>query len=287
MGNFCTNRPGPCVRLTKTSGAILGFGGGTNLEWVVPFFDETKFTATQKLRQPVKEFFDDLKDFIVNSGGVGGGIADIIFKGLDLFGVQLFRKDFYIQAWTGEEPTPFSLTLKFFLGMQGKWDALAEVYEPVMTLMQQTVPQEPSKNVLTSPAPSPFSAFTSFAETVISAALAQGGAVAQAVSILGVNGKNAASTLKNLSSQILNQSQGGGSWAVEFGWTDGVSHNAPKIYFKIPSTIVESSTWSFSPAMQSINGRVYPISGELQLNFRTQSIITSPDLKDNQANQGT
>src|ERR1700690_3130617 len=99
--NLCTNRPGPCVVLTKSSGSILGFSN-QNLSWVVPFFDETKFTATQKLKQPVKEFFDDLKDFITSSGGAIGGVADLVMKGLDLFGVQLFSKGFYAQAWTGE-----------------------------------------------------------------------------------------------------------------------------------------------------------------------------------------
>ena len=280
-----TDRAGPCIVITKTTGSITGVGT-PGPSWLIPFFDETKFTATQKLKQPVKEFFDDLKDFIVSESSVigGGGVAgvtDAILKGLDLFGLQLFSKGFYAQAWAGEEPTPFSLTLKFFLGMQGLWDAGKEVFAPVMDIMAHTVPLETGSVFLSAPLPSPLATFTNFSANVL-AGISQ--AAASFGEIVGA-GASQFVTSANTYGKSIASVPFGGTWQVAFGWKDNTS-GAPKLYFNITNCIVESSTWSFSPMTQLKNNKAYPITGELQLNFRTQTLLTNLSLVDNQATGG-
>jgi hypothetical protein len=274
---LCTDRPGPCVVLTKSIGEVTGFSN-SEITWTIPFYDETKFTATQKLRQPVKEFFNDLKDFVINSGGVIGGLADLAFQGLDMFGVQLFQKGFYAQAWAGEEPTPFSLTFKFFLGMQGKWDAFTEVFNPVMAIMQQTVPRslEEPPDSISPPAPSPFAVFTQFAGNIIQRVISGNSGASSATAL----GQFAVDTTQNTFRNTTTVN--GGTWDVGFGWTNGNVSLSPKIYYLIPLTVVESSTWSFSPMTQLVGDNVYPITGELQLNFRTQALLTNATMTDHQ-----
>lgn len=286
----CTDRAGPCVVITKRFGSILGISPTDDVaSWVIPFFDETKFSATQKLKQPVKEFFDDLKDFIINSDAVSASglsnIADAIFKGLDLFGIQLFSKGFFAQAWHGEEPTPFSLTLKFFMGMLGVWDASVEVFTPIINIIKQTVPQEPKPwSLITPPLPSPAATFVAFSGQIIGGVASAVGAGVQA--ILGTNPVTSAagtvvdSALNWFTDKIVN-STAGGTWRVEFGWKDKGS-TTPKIYFSIPFVIVESSTWSFSPMLQQKGTKYYPINGEITLNFKTQTFLTNLDLQDSQ-----
>jgi hypothetical protein len=300
-----SNKPGPCVRLTKKS---VNSEKGGDVEWIVPFSNETKFTATQKFKKPIKDFFDALKDALVNNADFTGSPLSIVAAELpqilDLFGVKLFSRLYYAQGWVGEEPMPFSVTLDFFRGMRGEWNALKEVYNPIITLIAHTVPYDGVESTgqrngakIESPSPSSFDVFVAFSEEIITGALTEvanganaigvGTVVGPAISLAKTGVTSLINVLSNISGGRINPNRR--VWRVEFGWCDGNANGVFIPAYVLDTCIVESSTWSFSTMgelQKDATGRVLPIKGSVTLSFKTQNIITYGDINpDNKITQ--
>jgi hypothetical protein len=276
------NKPSPCVKLTRKTGF-----SGKSIEYILPLDSEVQFAASQILKKPVQTFFDDLKQFVTGSGGIIGAVAGFAFSLMDLFGVQLFSKYYYSQAWVGEEPTPFTLTFKFFRGMNGVWNAETEVRDPILDIVKQCVPWDSLASneqgpILTAPIPNTFEAFSLFSvniiETLANLAASTGtvskSEVSAALSVVPSTSVSGFQSILSAAKKIASNK----TWDVYFGWSNG-DENSFKSYYHITTSIVESVSWNFSTAMEKNGDKINPIMGTLTLNFKTQAIITSSDFK--------
>jgi len=280
MAYFCTSRPGPSVHLIRYS--TEGIRG----EWYIPFFDDSQFSSTQKLRTPIKEFFDQIKDAMGNVD-LGSTTANAVLQsGLtltDLFGIKLFSKGLYRQAWAGAEPTPFSITVKFYRGMKGFTGALDEVWIPMIAILFETVPDTGKTNspiaIMTSPVPSPLDAFTAFARDIGNQATTTATQAANTgTAVVGVLQPLQQQVLSAVTTRLTNPTPTGNNrtWTVDFGWFDG--DKTFERVFRIPEAVVESTSWSFSSMVERDAGASYPVSGSITLNMKTQTIYTSSDI---------
>lgn len=253
--------------------------------WIVPFTEEFQFTASQELKTPIKDFISDLQSLAADTS-ISMGLSalkpllDTAQKMSNLFGVQLNNRSYYASSWGGSKPSTFSVTLSFFLGSQNTWNAKTEVYTPIMEVMARTVPSE-NGVVLTAPMPTGLSVFLAygaelligtlgFADTAMKTGIeaASKGIVGGAEKIAGKNADDAKVWAQKIMSKV---------WTVDLGWlnSSGDFHS----FFTLSNNIVSSSTLKFSPKVQNIGGKPYPISGTVTLEMQTQSIATNQSFK--------
>lgn len=249
-------KAGPCVHLIK--------GTLTNPEedFYIPYWDFPSINTRQELRQPIKELYQEFIDILSDKQGWVGTTAKAAITVLDIFGIQIASKNFYAQSWKGGVPTAFTLNLKFFRGITGgegnKWSAQNEVYNPIMVLIGQTIPVQ-TGTFITAPVPSSANVFANFTSQFIKDVIA------------GTVGLINGAVPGSVSTEI----PGARTWTMEFGYQD--SHSVFISFFKFVNTIIESSTFQFSPMVEVSNNGIFPISGTVTLSCKTQSILTTSD----------
>lgn len=69
-----------------------------------------------------------------------GSVIDFLTKGKVSFSGQ--SKWLTFQRWTKTNPVQLSLSLSFYMGMNDEYNAKTEVYDPVMELINLTLPRE-------------------------------------------------------------------------------------------------------------------------------------------------
>ena len=280
-------RSGSYIQLHKTGGAPPQ----KDRTWLIPYSGDIGLSTVQETRQPVREFFKEVGDAIISGAdtlnttlSVGLSLArDIV----DLTGIKLMNKGYYTSAWVGEEPATFTTKLDFFRGWKGEWNAYTEVFIPIMEIMNQTVPND--NNVtsvmgLTAPLTTSLEAFAVFGMSALQTALTDATTAVSAVTTLFGGTDNAISKDLNMITNAINNISGitNNTWKVEFGWSNGIDFIP---FFTLNQLIVTASSFSFNAAleMQSIassssslvSNKYYPISGTVDLTFKTQNLLAS------------
>lgn len=273
------NIKGNYVQLSYNSTKIIDKG-----PWCIPFNEQFTISTAQKTRQPVKDFFDNLNNAIVTT--IGNSKLAATVKGAeflyDLLGVRFFQKDYYASSWVGEEPAEISLKLHFFRGMKGdsSWDSYTEVYNPISQIMAATVPFDPSNSdlILTAPMPNSLQVFTNFAGSIVESTITSiSSLVTGAISLSSTTQGKGNNTNMGISSQTTVSNLSGGTWTLNFGYSSDGRNIKP--YITMGQLICTNSSFSFSPTLAKNGGNYYPIAGDLNLTFKTQSILVSTDFK--------
>jgi hypothetical protein len=133
------------------------------ISYIVPYSEKFGFTCKQDWFSPVKDLFTLAKSMAPKL--ISSTLA-AVSSALAFGGVQILKKPMYAKAWAGlKEPVSIELKLNFFMGMQNKWDAIEEVYKPILTLMGKTVPGGDNLS-LTSPGPTGLDVFGSYSNSV-------------------------------------------------------------------------------------------------------------------------
>jgi hypothetical protein len=251
----------------------------------LPYSDELQVSNHQNIIRPVEKFLTDLKDFIVSSADTGSSLPaagiDLTNKIADLFGIKLGNRWYYASSWGGQEPASFSLNLKFNRGMSGQWDAREEVYHPILYTYARTVAQDQRNdgsknfgNLITSPMPSSFGVFTTYAaqiatNTAIGGVQILSGLLGQQVAQDAI--KSISKADDSISNELMKR-----IWTVDFGYCSGKGTEFSS-FFKIDKCIINDSTFKFGSGVQksNIGAQPYPISGELNLSFITETIMTN------------
>ena len=260
--------------------------------WLIPYGDEFSLSTKQEFIQPVQKVFNEMKEALIsvenNTGFTDLAVGTKLITDLsDIFGIKFFGKYYYASAWTGTQPSTFSIKLNFFRGMTGAttWSAYSEVYTKIQEIISYTVPRVVGDTTLTAPAPNTIGVFTTFAESIIdSAESTLKAAYAGGKALLG--GKSVTSAVvSKLNSQIESSSNTLVSalktpintWTLEIGHSDtGITLSSP--FIKFSNLVVEGSSLSYSPQLaRNSNGGYYPISGTLELMFKTQTILGNTD----------
>jgi hypothetical protein len=250
-------KAGPCAHLLRYSGAIIQ--ANVEQEFYIPYWDFPSISTRQELRQPIKELYQESFEVLSSGESTLSAIAGAATTILDIFGVQIASKNFYAQSWKGGVPTAFTLNLNFFRGITGsRWDALNDVYNPIMVLIGKTIPSGDAA-LMTAPVPSSANAFVAFTTDFVTAAI-----------------KGVINALPNSIVGNITNPPAAKTWTMEFGWQDAGKTFTP--FFRLLDTIVESSTFKFSSMMEVSAGKAFPISGTVTLSCKTQSILTTSDL---------
>jgi hypothetical protein len=290
-------RSGCYIQLHKTGGAPPN----QNSTWLIPYSGDIGLSVTQTTRQPVKEFFKEIGDAIISLADTANSTVAVglsFARDLsDLTGIKFMNKGYYTTAWVGEEPATFTAKLDFFRGWMGKWNANIEVFTPIMQIMKQTVPNDITSslaltNNLTAPMTTSLEAFAGFAGNVLSTALSDITAAAStavnvynAITPGSANNKDLLKELNTISGALRDGlTINNNTWTVSFGWSDG---NTFSSFFAMNQLIVIASSFSFSNALEqqstySVNSgyfspslSYYPISGTVNLTFKTQNLLAS------------
>lgn len=284
--NKLVQKAGPCL--------LLSYNEDPATSWLVPNVEKFAFGVSQSTKKPVELFFKDLNNFILTSTDTANSTAAAVVKAgqsiADLLGVKLFNRYYYAQSWSGSEPATFNVTLNFFRGMSGLWSSKIEVWDPIMDIMSNTVPQDKfddASGVLSySPLPSSLNVFSKFGSSVLNSTVAS--VVAAGTGIAGfiagffdTAAKEAANALKNVVATAIDQNIGSkfmGIWSFAYGWWNGRSFSS---YVHMKECIVNKSNFTFSPLVEKVtnNGKVYtyPISGVLTLSCSTEFVASSRD----------
>ena len=177
----------------------------------------------------------------------GTGAISSVFSAIttasDTLGQKMYNKYYMASAWKESLPANFSITLKLQFGQMNAWDGNTEVFSPIMTLMSACVPSEIAVgNLLTAPATNAFSAFSAFGESYF---------------------KTATRSSDTVSS----------TWTVAFG-----ANNSFPDFLHLKNYLAETANFKFSNKLDS---KGYPISGEISITFKSQTIATSADFTSN------
>jgi hypothetical protein len=270
------NLSGSYIHLSKSSSP-----SGKAVEWYVPYEGENGISVEQQYRMPIKEAYEALGEMVENLTETVSTTAGKVLKGVeflsDMFGIKIFTKLYYSQAWAGEEPATFSIKLKFFRGMNNAWDAKSEVFVPIMNIMSCTVPYDIGP-ILTAPGPNDIDCFALFAGSLVGMGLASG-TVGKSLQTIGQDATAAQSKNQNgvavkIGTTASNILFGGGMWKVEFGWASGGNGTRFNRYMGYTNLNCTQASYAFSSTLESSS---YPISGDLNLTFKTQDILTSSD----------
>ena len=272
------NLKGHYVQLKKSNSKLV---------WRIPSNEDLTITTQQKFRYPLQELYANFSSAITSA--MPEGLPTIIATGasflFDLFGVKIFQRSFYAQGWAGAEPTDLSLELSFFRGMKGSWKAKDEVYDPIMSLMALTVPQDGTvANTLLAPAPSTLEALGNFGidilNSVVSGLQAAAGVGATIFGdVFGsATSKINGGTLADLAQKRTVDGMLGPLWTITYGYGDG-KDTTPNSYFTLGNLVCQNSSVSFSPQLEKGADGVYPISGKVKLTFKTQGIMSSTNFQ--------
>jgi hypothetical protein len=276
------NIAGNYVRITKSSGAKTDRG----YTWMVPYSTDATISTQQQFIQPIVKVFEEMKNAIIATENnldlsTVAAVTKFTTDMSDMFGVKLFAKDFYSSAWAGEEPATITLKLDFFRGMNNDWNAKTSVYFPILDIMKQTVPDDITQEFKTdfkmsSPSPSAIDVFLAYGTGIVDSFA---NSVKNTVATALLKTIKAQQTSNNITTSGLQKAIASGKlWEVAYGWSnDGKKINNP--YLTFDRLIVEGSSFSFSPQLAKGNNSnkdtYYPISGSLDLSFKTQQILTS------------
>jgi hypothetical protein len=280
------NIKGNYVRLTKYNGGVTG----SSVSWIIPYGDEFTVSTTQEYVQPIKKMFEELKNALVPgasaiAGSTAGIIAKLTMDMQDMLGIKLFNKDYYASAWIGSEPTTFSIKLNFFRGMKNNstWSAYTEVYSYMQEIMKNTVPsysnEDKGKVILTSAGPSSLEAFADFSTGIVDSLIKSGISLADpsGVDIKTIQSEINAKATTSIQKFIKGQTH---TWDLEFGYSDGNTEILTHSYIKFPTLVMVQSSCSYSPQLAKSDKGYFPISGSIDLTFKTQSILTSTEFNE-------
>lgn len=258
-------QPGTYVKVTK-----IEKSPSENYSVIVPYSEEFGFNCRQAWFMPLKELYEYLEQVGKDlTKGLVGSAFNLVKGGLRLFGVQMFTKGFSAKAWEKEEPIDLGLNLKFFLGMNGLWQASKEVYSPIMTLMSKTVPSEGKLKEITliPPGPTGVDVYVDFA-TDFFKGIGLSKTTSQVATELGAS----IDTTKGRT----RDEDTGNTWTIEIGYSrDGTKIELP--FFVLSELVVTSAGFTFS---SELDETLCPINGVLKLNFTAQNLIIASNFTD-------
>jgi len=246
-------------------------------KYIVPYSTKFGFSCQQIWFKPLEELFGYLKNLAGSIPLVGdyaeAGI-DVVTGIGDILGKKFLNMAFQAQAWKGEEPVSINLQLPFFMGMNDVWDAKKEVYEPIMNIMRESVPQSSSEQFfINAPGPTGLDVYKAFGDQLFKyigelPAVVTGKATSV---IQGVTKEKQTYDAKASLNLMMAK-----TWSFSVGYSkDGV--NIDKAYMRLKNLIVRNSGFSFSTELDDNNA---PINGEVSLSMTAQTIIVSTDFND-------
>lgn len=299
MANYMF-RSGPCIRLTKTVD-----NGKYKEDWyadktfVFPMDQEFSISSTQTLVKPIEKMFQYIQDAVIGVSGdlfgsTGSTLARAGLEIANLTGFQLGTKGYYSKAWAGSQPSSFTMSCKFYRGMQGKWDASLEVFGPSRRIYALSLPYEPDTGsiVLLSPVPSPLTVFTTFAAQVVSDAIKSitsgssgtldASKISTSAGVSAISNLSGKSSLESKSTQLdkKNQFIATDTWKIELGYFDKNGGNVTS-FLTLNRYVVETSTIKFGQQMEKgKDGFFIPTTAEVSLSFVSQDVLTSANFQE-------
>jgi len=263
--------------LSYSDGKFSYGSGSTPVTDPIPFSDFIGVTSTQKTFRPVEQLISFLYDAVQTSAEATG--TNVISAGSqiaeriqDIFGLKFFNEKFYSQAWKGSEPFTLPVTLKFFYGMWGKYNAKEEVWDPIKKIYDYTIPAAGKLGgesaFLLSPMPNAISVFANYSLNIIK-------------SITGIFTRDTAATEENKALSGVSDAPGG-TWELYFYLAKGpstasglIGGGAQNRLCHFYNLIVKQSSFKFSSEVADDGNPMY---GELSLNFESQTIATSTNV---------
>jgi hypothetical protein len=258
--------PGTYIELTTPAGE----------KYRVPYSTKFGFQCQQIWFKPLEELFGYLKNLAGTVPLVGkyaeAGI-DVVTGIGDILGKKFMNMAFQAQAWKGEEPVSINIQLPFFMGMNDIWNAKKEVYEPIMSIMRESVPQSSSEDIfINAPGPTGLDVYKAYSDQLFTYISEIPDIVSQRFTnvVQGTTNEKKADPKESLN---LMQAK---TWSFAIGYSvDGTKIN--HAYMKLKNLIVRNSGFNFSTELDDNNA---PINGEVSLSMSAQTIIVSTDFND-------
>ncbi len=279
--SFLTTLKGNAIRLEYTPPS------GGKYKWIVPYTEEMGLSVNQTYIQPIQKFFGIIQEtasaVTSNLSSLGGAVITSAIAMQDLFGKKLFQRGYYASAWTGSQPASINITLNFFRGISGEWNALEEVFNPIGELMKVTVPIDKvlGFDIMTSPGPTPASVFVTYGSDIVKGALTE---------LRNVGSADNKSTLpaSEIDKNIEKTKTFNGTWDLQYGYFNGKIFTK---YIQFNKLIIDTSSCTFSSQVEKqekmamthvlpyiyTQDKYYPISGKITLSMKTQEILVSGD----------
>lgn len=235
-----------------------------------PFDEDVSFTAAQSYVPPIPSMFGGGKAILngiskdIAVGDAVEATANVIQDG---FGLKFFNRFYYASAWNGASPSTLDVTINLSMGMLDLWSGKEEVFDPIITLMQMTLPYPSSYSVYTW---DPNGGMARSGDGMIKAPGPNGLEVYAAfishfnLFKSGIFGEEELNNARNINKSAMKN-----VWAVGFG-----SGGKKEGFIYYGDMIVSSATHTFS---NKLDDKGYPIYGSIRLSFRSQTIAVRSD----------
>ena len=266
------------------SGTIVKISGlvGTDQQTVTCITDSPiTFNASNNMQEPLKEISNLLGKF---SGefekmlGAGMNITNILASNKTGNNARYMTKYSNAKVWKSTSALKLGLSFKFFIGMDGDWNAKTEVYDKIVSLTKMCLPRQSSesKNLFIGPGPS----LPEIVEEIFK----------------GVNTKSTSSAIKNLNKEnknaIKNANTSSNSSKTIQEKMDTFFVNLEKsnqimkiVFFPRNMNGTKSKEFNVYPTNidfdfgTTFSTDGYPTSGSVRLSLETYGMITQEDFK--------
>lgn len=252
---------------------------GPDVSCIVPYHaPSVAHSTSHEFSKPVSEFFEWLKD---NAGDVARSLesavlgtsiikeaAEAAYKLTDIFGLKLYNKKFFANAWKGTQPSEVSFLIELKTGWRGDYSGKSEVYGPIKHMYRGTVPGEnKTTGFLTSPGPTVASVAGAFIAEYIEKA---GKAVKKLFDDAAGGVTNANQEAKG---GAINGIRNLGQWRLTLFTAfqeEGAGMKSMKI-LDLSSLVCKSASINMDT---TVDTEGYPIKGSINLAFMSSDITT-------------
>jgi hypothetical protein len=141
--------------------------------FITPHIGDISFTIANKIFYPFKEFLqqvDKITSELAETNLVGKAIkatADLAGLAMKYLGANPLNYTLGIGAWETVDPFTINLKLNFRYGIYNQYNALEEVYKPIMTLNAYNLPTRQPGLIMTGSLPHAGNAFMLFGKQLV------------------------------------------------------------------------------------------------------------------------
>ena len=265
VNSYC-NKPGIYIEL------IYNKKDGNVLHFMIPYKEAISIGTNQETFTPIKDFFAEIERILASVAKTNVFAAsakaakDIVALATTFFGMNILGKGYQAKAWKNGSHIILNVNLNFYWGMNGKGDAKEEVFNPILTIYQYTIPLASKLSKYSGQMPNSADVFVAWGKDFLS----------NNNTLKGNKGFQEANEQLNssISSDIKGNSK---TWSIKIGYSkDGKSFDNNTTFFILDNLICTSSNFSFDTS--KVDETKYPMKGDLKLTFSTQFIHTTEDL---------
>lgn len=232
--------------------------------FITPHIGDISFTIANKIFYPFKEFLQQV-DKITSElaktnfiAALGKSAADLAGLAMKYFGANPLNYTLGVGAWETVDPFTINLKLNFRYGIYNQYNALEEVYKPIMKLNAYNLPTRQPGLVITGSLPHAGNAFMLFGNKLVS-------------------------SFRDATKDVQGESYVLGTklWSAVIFYGAVITDKNNKIQIKkspiISFTNLLCNSIATSLSTSKIDNTGYPIEGSASLSFTSQTLPTVQD----------